>query len=79
MSPYRRRRRAFTDLTARLRRKQQSSLEQTLALRFEARKGSQIAVLLVPTTQPETVEQYAVRVEESGKLGRKASTTAHCC
>ena len=59
-----------TDLTATLTAQQQSSLEQTLAA-FEARKGSQIAVLLVPTTQPETVEQYAVRVEESWKLGRK--------
>ena len=28
-------------------------------------------MLIVPTTQPETVEQYAVRVEETWKLGRK--------
>jgi len=59
-----------TDLTATLSSAQQAALEQTLAA-FEARKGSQIAVLLVPTTQPETVEQYAVRVEEAWKLGRK--------
>ena len=59
-----------TDLTATLSPQQQATLEQTLAA-FEARKGSQIAVLLVPTTQPETVEQYAVRVEETWKLGRK--------
>jgi uncharacterized protein len=26
---------------------------------------------MVPTTQPETIEQYAVRVEEAWKLGRK--------
>jgi uncharacterized protein len=58
------------DLTATLTSQQQATLEQTLAA-FESRKGSQIAVLLVPTTQPETVEQYAVRVEESWKLGRK--------
>jgi uncharacterized protein len=58
------------DLTATLTSQQQAALEQTLAA-FESRKGSQIAVLLVPTTQPETVEQYAVRVEESWKLGRK--------
>ncbi|MCG3144990.1 MAG: hypothetical protein HONDAALG_02525 [Gammaproteobacteria bacterium] len=38
---------------------------------FEARKGSQIAVLIVPTTDPETVEQYALRVAEQWKLGRK--------
>src|ERR1700693_2244351 len=59
-----------TDLTATLSSQQQAALEQTLAA-FEARKGSQIAVLIVPTTQPETVEQYAVRVEENWKLGRK--------
>jgi uncharacterized protein len=59
-----------TDLTATLNAQQGQALEQTLA-EFEARKGAQIAVLLVPTTQPETVEQYAVRVQESWKLGRK--------
>ena len=59
-----------TDLTATLSSPQQAALEQTLSA-FEARKGSQITVLLVPTTQPETVEQYAVRVEEAWKLGRK--------
>ncbi len=59
-----------TDLTASLSAQEQSTLEQTLAA-FETRKGSQIAVLIVPTTQPETVEQYAVRVEEKWKLGRK--------
>ena len=59
-----------TDLTATLSAQQQAALEQTLAA-FEARKGSQIAVLIVPTTQPETVEQYALRVEETWKLGRK--------
>lgn len=59
-----------TDLTATLSDAQRAGLEQKLAA-FEAKKGSQIAVLLVPTTQPETVEQYAVRVQESWKLGRK--------
>jgi uncharacterized protein len=59
-----------TDLTATLSSQQQATLEQTLSA-FEARKASQIVVLLVPTTQPETVDQYAVRVEEAWKLGRK--------
>ena len=59
-----------TDLTGTLNAQQRASLEQTLA-EFEARKGAQLAVLIVPTTQPETVEQYAVRVEEAWKLGRK--------
>jgi uncharacterized protein len=39
---------------------------------LEARKGSQLAVLLVSTTQPETIEQYSLRVVEAWKLGRKA-------
>ncbi|TWA91040.1 TPM domain-containing protein [Bradyrhizobium stylosanthis] len=38
---------------------------------FETRKGSQVAVLIVPTTQPETIEQYAIRVAEAWKIGRK--------
>jgi uncharacterized protein len=59
-----------TDLTGTLNAQQRDALEQTLA-EFEARKGAQIAVLMVPTTQPETIEEYAVRVEEAWKLGRK--------
>ena len=58
-----------TDLTATLNAQQQAALEQKLAA-FEAKKGSQIAVLLVPTTQPETIEQYSIRVAEQWKLGR---------
>ena len=38
---------------------------------LEARKGSQIAVLIVPSTQPEEIEQYGIRVAEAWKLGRK--------
>lgn len=59
-----------TDLTETLNPDQQASLEQTLAA-FEARKGSQLAVLLLPSTAPETIEQYALRVAEQWKLGRK--------
>lgn len=59
-----------TDQTATLTAEQKVSLEQTLTA-FEARKGSQLAVLLVPTTAPETIEQYALRVAEQWKLGRK--------
>ncbi len=59
-----------TDLTATLSADQRSTLEQRLAA-LEARKGSQVAVLLVPTVQPEAIEQYALRVAESWKLGRK--------
>jgi uncharacterized protein len=59
-----------TDLTGTLQPDQQAALEQTLQA-FENQKGSQIAVLIVPTTQPETIEQYAIRVAEAWKLGRK--------
>ncbi len=59
-----------TDQTATLTTEQKATLEQTLQA-FEARKGSQIAVLIVPTTAPETIEQYALRVAEQWKLGRK--------
>lgn len=41
-----------------------AALSQKL-LDFENRKGSQIAVLIVPTTQPETIEQFSIRVAEA--------------
>ena len=59
-----------TDLTGTLSAQQRSTIEQKLAA-FETRKGAQIGVLMLPTTKPETVEQYAVRVQETWKLGRK--------
>src|SRR5688572_31953205 len=59
-----------TDLTGTLTREQRVGLERSLEA-FEARKGSQIAVLLVPTTAPEAIEQYALRVAEQWKIGRK--------
>lgn len=59
-----------TDLTGTLSAEQRQALETRLA-QFEAHKGTQIAVLLVPTTQPETIEQYARRVLDEWKLGRK--------
>lgn len=59
-----------TDLTGTLSSGEQSQLESALA-EFETRKGSQVAVLIVPTTQPETIEQYSIRVVDQWKLGRK--------
>ena len=47
-----------------------ASLTETLKS-LEARKGSQVAVLIVPTTEPETIEQYSIRVAEAWKIGRK--------
>jgi uncharacterized protein len=59
-----------TDQTGTLTDEQKSALEQTLRS-FEERKGSQVAVLIVPSTAPETIEQYALRVAEQWKPGRK--------
>ena len=59
-----------TDLTGTLTAEQQTALERKLAA-FEARKGSQLALLIVPTTQPEEIEQYSIRVVEKWKLGRR--------
>ena len=38
---------------------------------LETRKGSQVAVLIVPTTDGEAIEQYSLRVAEAWKIGRK--------
>jgi uncharacterized protein len=61
-----------TDLTGTLSAGQQNALEQKLAA-FEAAKGSQLAVLIVPTTAPEDVFQYSFRVADTWKLGRKTA------
>ena len=58
------------DQTGTLSAEQKATLEQTLTA-FEARKGSQIAVLIVASTAPEAIEQFALRVAEKWKLGRK--------
>ena len=47
-----------------------ASLTQTLR-DLETRKGSQVAVLIVPTTDGEAIEQYSLRVAEAWKIGRK--------
>lgn len=62
--------RPVTDLSASLNGDQVVQLETRLQA-FEERKGSQIAVLIVPTTKPEAIEQYAIRVAEQWKVGRK--------
>jgi len=59
-----------TDLAATLSAAEKSALEQKLA-DFEQRKGAQIGVLIVPTTEPEAIEQYSIRVVDAWKLGRK--------
>jgi uncharacterized protein len=59
-----------TDMTATLSTAEHAALEAKLQA-FEESKGSQVAVLIVPTTQPEAIEQYSIRVVEQWQLGRK--------
>ena len=58
------------DQTGTLTAEQRASLEQTLTA-FEARKGSQLAVLMIASSAPEAIEPFALRVAEQWKLGRK--------
>jgi len=60
-----------TDLTGTLTAAQQSTLDEKLAA-FERRKGAQIAVLILPTTQPEDIAQFGIRLAEAWKVGRAA-------
>lgn len=59
-----------TDLSGTLDAAQLAGLEARLAA-FEQRKGAQLTVLIVPDTQPETIEQYAIRVADAWQLGRR--------
>src|SRR5260370_39913971 len=59
-----------TDLTGTLSGGAVGRIESKLAA-LEAKKGSQLAVLILPTTQPEEIEQYGIRVGDAWKLGRK--------
>jgi uncharacterized protein len=59
-----------TDLTGTLSGEAVTRIETKLA-NLEAKKGSQIAVLIVPSTKPEEIEQFGIRVEDAWKLGRK--------
>jgi uncharacterized protein len=58
-----------TDLTGTLNAGQRQALEAQLAA-IEQRKGAQVAILMVPTTQPEPIEAYGIRVADAWKLGR---------
>ncbi len=58
------------DLTGTLNAEQRAGLEQKMA-GLEAAKGAQVAVLVLPTTQPETIEQFGTRLFEAWKIGRK--------
>lgn len=59
-----------TDLTKTLSAPDQQALEQKLAA-WERDTGNQMAVLIVPSTKPEPIEAYSIRVAEAWKIGRK--------
>lgn len=59
-----------TDLAGVLSAADRARLEGQLSA-FEAKKGSQIAVLVVPSTKPEPIADFAQRVGDAWKIGRK--------
>jgi uncharacterized protein len=58
------------DTTATLSAVERSALNERLA-QLETEKGAQVVVLIVPTTQPESIEQYGIRLAEAWKIGRR--------
>lgn len=58
-----------TDLTGTLTASDQEYLENKLR-QFEEAKGSQLVVFILPTTKPEEIEQYSIRVAEKWEIGR---------
>ena len=58
------------DSTGTLTAGEQRALEEKLKA-FEDAKGSQVAVLLVPSIGDEAIEEFAGRVTDEWKLGRK--------
>ena len=59
-----------TDLTGTLSPSDRQALESKLH-DWEARTGNQLVVLIVPTTAPEPIEEYSLRVAEAWKIGQK--------
>jgi uncharacterized protein len=57
------------DSTSTLTAGERAALEQKLAA-LEQRKGSQVAVLMVKSTEPEALEQFSLRVAEAWQIGR---------
>ncbi|MFO1325095.1 MAG: TPM domain-containing protein [Burkholderiales bacterium] len=59
-----------TDLTQTLSAADAQALDAKLAA-WEQKTGNQLVVLVVPSTQPEPIESYGIRVAEAWKIGRK--------
>jgi uncharacterized protein len=59
-----------TDQTGTLTSAQVAQLESALS-ELERAKGAQLVVLIAPTTQPESIEGYGIRLADAWKIGRK--------
>ncbi|PXV58187.1 uncharacterized protein SAMN04487785_105254 [Dyella jiangningensis] len=64
--------RHVTDLTGTLTPQQVDQLDAQL-VSLEKTKGAQLVVLMVPTTQPQEIEEYSLAVAEANKIGRKGT------
>jgi uncharacterized protein len=61
---------AVTDLTQTLSAEEQTALNEKLT-QFSQQSGSQIAVLILPSTQPEDIAQFSIRLADAWKIGRE--------
>ncbi len=59
-----------TDLTGTFTGNEIDRLENKLST-FEESKGSQVVVLMIPTTGEETIEQFSIRVADEWQIGRE--------
>ncbi len=59
-----------TDLTKTLTAEQATHIDEKLAA-LEKNKGSQVTVLIIPTTKPEDIEGFSFRVVNKWKVGRE--------
>jgi len=59
-----------TDLTSTLTAEDKAGLTASLEA-LEKDKGAQIAIVFLPTTEPESIEQFGIRLAEKWKIGRK--------
>ncbi|HXX82857.1 MAG TPA: TPM domain-containing protein [Casimicrobiaceae bacterium] len=59
-----------TDLTGTLSAAERQALDSKLR-NWEARTTNQLVVLMVPTTVPESIEDYSIRVADAWKIGQK--------
>jgi uncharacterized protein len=59
-----------TDLTNTLSASERQALEAKLAA-WEAQTGNQLVVLMLPSTKPEAIAAYSIRVAEAWKIGHK--------